>query len=104
MVRRRKTGVAEDRIDLISMLPWWAGIAMALVSYVLLHDLATLSFAAEPQPGQMALVQCKQWRALKVGVGEVRELCSVMAAQGAAGGVVMTSGRFTEEAVRCSGG
>jgi restriction system protein len=44
------------------------------------------------------LVQCKQWRALKVGVSIVREHYGVMAAQGAAGGFVVTSGRFTQEA------
>lgn len=44
------------------------------------------------------LVQCKQWRAQKVGVQTVRELYGVMAAKGAAGGFVVTSGSFTEEA------
>jgi restriction system protein len=48
--------------------------------------------------GEKYLVQCKQWRALKVGVGVVRELYGVMAAEGAAGGFVVTSGRFTKEA------
>ncbi len=44
------------------------------------------------------LVQCKHWRALKVGVGVVREFYGAMAAEGAAGGYVVTSGRFTDEA------
>ncbi|MFX1681028.1 restriction endonuclease [Mitsuaria sp. CC2] len=44
------------------------------------------------------LVQCKQWKAYKVGVNVVRELYGVMAARGAAGGFVVTSGRFTKEA------
>jgi len=44
------------------------------------------------------LVQCKQWKAYKVGVEVVRELYGVMAARGAAGGFVVTSGRFTEDA------
>lgn len=44
------------------------------------------------------LVQCKQWRALKVGVAVVRELYGVMSAEGAAGGIVVTSGAFTEDA------
>ena len=43
-------------------------------------------------------MQCKQWRAFKVGVPVVRELYGVMAAKGAAGGFVVTSGRFTAEA------
>jgi Restriction endonuclease len=49
--------------------------------------------------GEKHLVQCKQWRAFKVGVDVVRELYGVMAAKGAAGGFVVTSGRFTDEAV-----
>jgi len=45
------------------------------------------------------LVQCKQWRATKVGVTIVRELYGVMAARGAAGGFVVTSGAFTPDAI-----
>ena len=44
------------------------------------------------------LVQCKQWKAQTVGVTIMRELYGVMAATGAAGGFVVTSGRFTQEA------
>jgi restriction system protein len=44
------------------------------------------------------LVQCKQWKAFKVGVDVVRELYGVMAASGAAGGFVITSGSFTADA------
>ena len=48
--------------------------------------------------GETHLVQCKHWRAQKVGVQIVRELYGVMAARGAAGGFVVTSGQFTNEA------
>ena len=48
--------------------------------------------------GETYLVQCKQWRAFKVGVPVVRELYGVMAAKGAVGGFLVTSGRFTAEA------
>lgn len=44
------------------------------------------------------LVQCKQWRAYKVGVDVVRQLYGVMAARGAAGGFVVSAGRFTADA------
>ncbi len=47
---------------------------------------------------EIFLVQCKQWKALKVGVSTVRELYGVMAAEGAVGGFVVTSGTFTQEA------
>jgi restriction system protein len=54
--------------------------------------------------GEKFLVQCKQWRAFKVGVDVVRELYGVMAARGAAGGFLVTSGRFTAEAIRFASG
>ncbi len=44
------------------------------------------------------LVQCKQWRAYKVGVQPVREFYGIMAADGAAGGYFVTSGVYTDEA------
>ena len=44
------------------------------------------------------LVQCKQWKAYKVGVDVVRELYGAMTAKGAAGGYVVTSGQFTGDA------
>jgi restriction system protein len=50
--------------------------------------------------GETYLVQCKQWKAYKVGVNIVRELLGVMASQGAAGGYIVTSGDFTKEARR----
>ena len=50
------------------------------------------------------LVQCKQWRAFKVSVDVVRELYGVMAARGATGGFVVTSGRFTPEAISFADG
>ena len=48
--------------------------------------------------GEKFLVQCKQWKAFKVGVTTIRELYGVMAAGGATGGFVVTSGVFTQEA------
>ncbi|MEO8155058.1 MAG: restriction endonuclease [Rhizobacter sp.] len=50
------------------------------------------------------LVDCKPWRSNAVGVAPLRELHGLMAARGAAGGFVLTSGVFTLEAVRFSEG
>lgn len=50
------------------------------------------------------LVQCKHWRANKVGVPIVRELYGVMAAEGIAGGFVVTSGSFTRQAHQFAAG
>jgi restriction system protein len=44
------------------------------------------------------LVQCKQWKAYTVGVTVVRELYGVVMAEGATGGYVITSGKFSEDA------
>jgi len=41
MARRRQSGFFEDLMELVSMLPWWAGLLLALVSYLWLHDVAT---------------------------------------------------------------
>ena len=49
-------------------------------------------------------VQCKQWRAQTVGVPIVRELYGAMAAHGATGGFVVTSGRFTKPAIEFAEG
>lgn len=194
---RRKTSPAEDVMDMVAMLPWWAGVLLAALAYFALHHVASQPTAAAVQPGQVGaiftqtlwrtlasigqyvlpvlclagaamsawrrrerkqlignvagseaadaldgmswqqferlvgegfrlqgyrvldtggggadggidlvlnkdgekyLVQCKQWRAFRVGVDVVRELYGVMAANGAAGGFVVTSGRFTDEA------
>ena len=202
MARRRRTSPGEDLMDLVAMLPWWAGVILAALSYLLLHHVANQQIGAGVQPGQVGamltqtlwksfatvgqymlpflclagagmsawrrgvrqnlisdvahskasdaldgmswrefemlvgegfrlqgyqvietggggadggvdlvltkpgknggekfLVQCKQWRAFKVGVDVVRQLYGVMAARGATGGFVVTSGRFTEEAI-----
>jgi restriction system protein len=48
--------------------------------------------------GEILLVQCKHWKMDKVGVKIVRELYGVVAAEGATGGVVISSGTFTQEA------
>lgn len=197
MARRKKTSPAEDIVDLIALLPWYVGVVLALVGYLLLHRISVLPPPATLGPGEVGnamvgavgrglatagqyivpilclagaaisawrrharrslmdsvtrsdapdilddmswrefemlvgegfrlqgyqvmenfesgpddgidltlrkdgekyLVQCKQWRAFKVGVPVVRELYGVMTAKGAAGGFVVTSGRFTPEA------
>lgn len=41
MARRNKSSVFEDIIQLIAKLPWWAGLLIALVSYLWLHSVAS---------------------------------------------------------------
>ncbi len=203
MTRGKRSSPAEDLMDVVAMLPWWAGVALAAVSYLILHRMAGQEVIAAVEAGEMGtmitqtlwktlatfgqyllpliclagagmsvwrrrerrklvtdvdqskaanaldgiswrefemlvgeafrlqgyqvletggagadggvdlvlskrtekfFVQCKQWKSFKVGVEVVRELYGVMAAKGAAGGFVVTSGRFTEEATRFASG
>lgn len=48
--------------------------------------------------GLTFLIQCKQWRSEKVGVNIIRENFGIVSAEGATGGIVITSGSFTPEA------
>ena len=203
MARKRKSSGLEDILDVVALLPWWAGVAIAVVGYVVLHRLAVPVQVTSVQPGQVSqlvtqslitalatvgqylvlfiglvgalmsffrrrqrialvtdvaqarsadaldgmswrefellvgeafrlqgyrvtetggggpdggidlaltkgtetfLVQCKQWKAYKVSVDVVRELYGTMAAKGAAGGFVVTSGRFTDDARKFADG
>jgi restriction system protein len=53
MARRKKTGPAEDMMDLVAMMPWWAGVALALVFYIVLHAVAGREVVANVKPGQI---------------------------------------------------
>ena len=53
MARKQKTNPVEDVLDLVSLLPWWAGIAIAVVGYVLLHRLAAPVPVTGVQLGQI---------------------------------------------------
>ena len=198
MARKKRSSVLEDLLEIVSWFPWWVGVAIAILGYLLLQRLAIPAPVTSVQPSAMAealmqsvitgsakigqylvpmigllgavisfsrrkqrntlltgvaqaqsaqaldhmswrefellvgeafrlqgyrvsenagsgpdggvdltlskgnetfLVQCKQWKALKVGVNVVRELYGVMAAKGASGGFVVTSGRFTDAAI-----
>lgn len=48
--------------------------------------------------GKQYLVQCKHWKTKRVGVAVIRELYGVIVSSGVAGGFVVTSGEFTEDA------
>ena len=197
MARKRKQSPFEDLIEITALLPWWAGVLLALIAYFVCHHYATAEIPPTTSLAQMGanvssqlvktlamfgqyllplafligagisaygrhkramlfenvlegssasvlngmtwqefeilvgeafrrrgytvtetggggadggvdlvlrkdgekfLVQCKQWKAYKVGVSTIRELYGVMAASGAVGGFVVTSGVFTQEA------
>ena len=41
MAGRKRSSAIEDWFDLVSMLPWWAGVLLALVSYAFMNGVAT---------------------------------------------------------------
>lgn len=54
--------------------------------------------------GTTAIVQCKRWKTYKVGVSLVRELFGVMTAEKADRAIFITSGVYTDEALRFAKG
>lgn len=203
MGRRHHRTAMDDMLDIASRLPWWLGIVLALISYVVLSSMVARPVVQDASPGHVSglvvatlistfaqigqyllpaifligalvsllrskkseklmmaatgndatgavanmswrefemlmaeafrlqgfsvkdlggqgpdggidlvltkgserhLVQCKQWRAMKVGVAVVRELYGVMSAEGATGGFVVTSGTFTQDAAEFAQG
>jgi len=38
-------------MEIVAMLPWWAAMALALVSYLLLHSVASQPIVPATQPG-----------------------------------------------------
>ena len=53
MARRSKTTNGEALIDVVALLPWWAGVVLAGLSYLLLHAIAAQPVAAGATPGQV---------------------------------------------------
>lgn len=50
MARRNRSSALDDIIHLVSMLPWWLGLSLGLISYLWLHHVASQSIATPP-PG-----------------------------------------------------
>ena len=61
-------------------------------------DASTCSGSFEHPVRELHLVQCKRWRARRVRIEIVRELCGVTSARGAVSGYVASSGIFSREA------
>ena len=40
MGRRRKTSALDDLVEIVSLMPWWAGVGLALATYLVFHSLA----------------------------------------------------------------
>jgi restriction system protein len=105
--RKRKLFERQSGIESIRALPWkhfeeLMAEAYRRQGYVVKEN---ASHGADggvdlriEKSGDRFLVQCKQWRKYKVGVKTVREMYGLMAAEHAAGAIIVTSGFFTQEA------
>lgn len=56
------------------------------------------------KPGETIVVQCKRWKTNMVGVTSIRELYGVAASLHATGAIFVTSGEYTEDALRFARG
>ena len=68
MARRKKTSPLEDVLDLLAMLPWWACVMLAAVSYLLLHRLAAPIQASDLQGQGGAMVSAMMQKAVIHGM------------------------------------
>ncbi|MEE3159177.1 MAG: restriction endonuclease, partial [Pseudomonadota bacterium] len=62
---RRRTSAFEDLIVVLSRLPWWASLAIGLVSWLILHPIATAPVTppAALKPGDMGgILTAQLWR------------------------------------------
>lgn len=65
MTRRGKSSAAEDFMNLVALLPWWAGVTLAVVSYLVSSWIAARPVVVTAQPGQMGgAVSLALWKGL----------------------------------------
>jgi restriction system protein len=55
MVRRTRNN-ASELVDLVAFMPWWVGIALAVISYFILHAVASSPIPPATQPGSASNV------------------------------------------------
>jgi len=117
-LRRQREGVAPTDLganaDPLSRMSWrefesLMGDAFRMQGYQVVETAtgAAAAGAAEMflrKDRQTFLVQCKHWKASKVDATVVKDMFAAMSARSAVGGFVVTSGRFTREAVACAKG
>jgi len=48
---RKKKSAAEDLVSLVALAPWWVGVALAVVFYVVLHRIAAQPVTPAIHPG-----------------------------------------------------
>ena len=63
MARRKNNSAAEDLMELIALLPWWAGVGLAVVSYGVLHAAASAPVPTVNPANLGQIVSGGLWRA-----------------------------------------
>lgn len=53
MSRRSKTNLFEDLFDIAAMLPWWAGLLLALISYIVFHSVVQMEISPPSQAAEL---------------------------------------------------
>jgi restriction system protein len=56
LARRNKNNAFDGLVEITAKLPWWVGLLLAVVSYVVLHGIAATGVTAPMQPGSMGQV------------------------------------------------
>jgi restriction system protein len=50
---RKKTSPVEDLFEIAALLPWWAGVGIAVLAYFVCHSFATAEIAVSMKPGEI---------------------------------------------------
>jgi hypothetical protein len=82
MARRNRTTVFEDIIHVIAKLPWWAGLLIALISYLWLHNIASKPIPT-PTPGiqhMSDVVVSQMWHTFAAFLQYIIPICSLIGA------------------------
>jgi restriction system protein len=58
---RKKQSTFEDLIEITSYLPWWAGLTLAMVSYLILHQVAGIEVTPMQDMQEMGGFITQQW-------------------------------------------
>ena len=53
---RKKDNTAADLVDLVALLPWWMGCAVALITYAVLHRVASQEALTSSNPAEIGAV------------------------------------------------
>jgi restriction system protein len=111
--RKKKLLDAQQSLDTILSLGWKEFEELVAEAYRRQGYAVKENLGAGPdggvdlvlkKDGNVILVQCKQWRNVKVGVSVIREMYGIMTARHANGVIIITSGLFTQEAKNFAAG